>query len=105
MSVNAGMLPPIKVKVGEFFEIKVPSNRTTGFFCCLKEMPGCVYLELSDYVPDKPIIVGSGGNQVYNFLAVSKGSGPIEFRLVKYTHPELTIEPPGAMEKRFVIVE
>lgn len=105
MSDDAGKLPPINVTVGEFFEIKVPSNITTGYFCCLAEMPGCVYLKSTEYVPEQPIIPGSGGNQVYNFLAVSKGSGPIEFRQVKYTHPELTIEPPGPMEKRFVIVE
>lgn len=105
MAVSVDRLPPINTKVGEFIEIKVPSNRTTGDFCCLAEMPGCVYLESTEYVPDKPILCGSGGNQVYNFLAVSAGSGPIEFRQVKYTHPELTIDPPGQMEKWFVIVD
>jgi len=105
MSDNAEMLPPIKVKVGEFIEIKVPSNRTTGFCCCLKEMPSCIFLESSEYVSDKPVHIGTGGSQVYNFLAVDKGSGSIDFRQVKYTHPELTIESPGPMEKRFVIVE
>jgi len=99
------VLPPIKAKVGEIVEIRVPSNPTTGFVCTLSEMPNCLYLASKTYVPDQPIMPGSGGTEVFSFFAVAKGSGPVEFHDVKYTHPRLTIAPQTAMQKRFVIVE
>lgn len=48
MADSVDRLPPINTRVGEFIEIKVPSNRTTGYFCCLAEMPGCIFLESSE---------------------------------------------------------
>jgi len=98
------LLPPINAKVGDIIEVSVPSNPSTGFSCLLSEMPGCVYLVDSTYIPDQPIIPGSGGTSQFRFVAVGKGEGKIIFHDVKFSHP-LEIREPTVMEKRFVIVK
>jgi inhibitor of cysteine peptidase len=99
------LLPPINAKVGEIFEISIPSNpASTGYNCLLSEMPGCVYFVESTYVPDEPIRPGSGGTSKFKFVAVKKGEGKINFHSVKFSHP-LDILESTPMQKRFVLVE
>lgn len=99
------LLPPINTKVGDIFEISIPSNpASTGYNCLLSEMPHCVYLVESTYVPDEPIRPGSGGTSKFKFLAVKKGDGKIIFHSVRFSHP-LEILEPTPMQQRFVIVE
>ena len=98
------VLPPIKVKVGDVFDISIPSNPTTGFKCSMSEMPSCVYFVDSIYIPDQPIKSGSAGTSKFTFVAVHKGEGKIIFHSVKFSHP-LEILEPTVMQKRFVIVE
>lgn len=98
------VLPPINAKVGEIFEISIPSNpSSTGYNCLLSEMPSCVYFVESTYVPGEPTIPGKGGTSKFKFVAVESGSGPIIFHSVKFSHP-LDILDPTPMQKRFVIV-
>jgi inhibitor of cysteine peptidase len=98
------VLPPIKVKVGDVFDISIPSNPTTGFNCSMSEMPSCVYLVNVTYTPDQPIISGSGGISKFTFVAVNKGTGGSNFHSVKFSHPPEVAES-TIMQKRFVIVE
>lgn len=98
------LLPPITAKVGDIIDISIPSNPSTGYSCLLSEMPGCVYFVESAYIPDQPIIPGSGGTSQFKFVAVKKGEGPIIFHSVKFSHP-LEILEPTVMQKRFVIIE
>jgi Predicted secreted protein len=98
------LLPPISAKVGETFEISIPSNPSTGYNCLLSEMPHCVYFVESKYVPDEPTMPGKGGTSKFKFVAVKKGEGKINFHSVKFSHP-LDILEPTPMQKRFVIVE
>lgn len=99
------LLPPISAKVGDIFEISIPSNpSSTGYNCLLSEMPGCVYFVESTYVPDEPTMPGKGGTSKFKFVAVKKGEGKIIFHSVKFSHP-LDILEPTVMQKRFVIVE
>ena len=97
------LLPPINAKIEEIFEISVPSNPSTGYSCLLSEMPHCVYLVDSTYVPDEPVRPGSGGTNKFRFVAVKKGEGKIIFHSVKFSHP-LDIQEPTPMQNRFVIV-
>jgi len=98
------LLPPINAKVGEIIDISIPSNPSTGYSCLLSEMPSCVYFVESEYIPDEPIVPGSGGTSKFKFVAVGKGSGKIIFHSVKFSHP-LDILEPTVMQQRFVIVE
>ncbi|HEY3361057.1 MAG TPA: protease inhibitor I42 family protein [Methanosarcina sp.] len=99
------LLPPINAKVGETFEISIPSNpSSTGYNCLLSEMPHCVYFVESKYVPDEPTMPGKGGTSKFKFVAVKKGEGKINFHSVKFSHP-LDILEPTPMQKRFVIIE
>lgn len=98
------LLPPINAKIGDIIDISIPSNPTTGYSCLLSEMPSCVYFVESTYVPDEPIIPGSGGTSNFKFVAVKSGNGPIIFHSVKFSHP-LEILDPTPMQQRFVIIE
>ncbi len=99
------LLPPIHKKIGEIFEISIPSNpASTGYNCLLSEMPSCVYFVESTYVPDEPTIPGKGGTSNFKFVAVESGNGPIIFHSVKFSQP-LDILEPTPMQQRFVIVE
>ena len=104
MPEKIGVLPPINGKVGDIIEISVPSNPTTGFVCTLSEMPKCLHLSTTTYVPHHPQMMGSGGSQIFKFFAVAKGEGPVEFHDVRFSHP-LEIAPQNPMQKRFVIIE
>jgi len=99
------LLPPISAKVGDLFEISIPSNpSSTGYNCLLSEMPNCVYFVESTYIPDEPTMPGKGGTSKFKFLAVKKGEGKIIFHSVRFSHPPEILEP-TPMQKRFVIVE
>lgn len=99
------LLPPINAKVGEIFEISIPSNpSSTGYNCLLSEMPGCVYFVESTYVPEEPTMPGKGGTSNFKFVAVESGDGNIIFHSVKFSDP-LEILEPTVMQQRFVIVE
>lgn len=98
------LLPPINGKVGDIIDISIPSNPTTGYSCLLSEMPSCVYFVESTYVPDEPILEGSGGTSNFKFVAVESGDGNIIFHSVKFSNP-LDILEPTVMQQRFVIIE
>jgi inhibitor of cysteine peptidase len=105
-------LPPIKVHVGEIFELSVPSNPgSTGFACTLGKMPECVYLVSMIFVPGHgaPGMMGVPGSEIFKFVAIKTGSGEIEFKHVKFSKPlEIYPKEPDMthqMEYQFVIVE
>lgn len=102
--MNENLLPPMKVSIGETFNVSVPCNPTTGFACTLSELPECVSLINTEYVPSHPQLTGSGGTQVYVFVATKKGQGDLQFQEIKFSKP-IEISPQTPMEKRFVIVE
>lgn len=98
------LLPPMKVSLGQMFQVNVPSNPTTGFTTTLSALPECICLVNSQYVPSHPQLMGSGGTQVYSFVATHKGDGELQFQDIKFSNP-IEVAPQTAMEKRFVIVE
>jgi len=65
----------IAVKAGETFDIIVPSNASTGYRWKLVESldEGTVQLVAQDYIPEQPILPGSGGVDVWTFRGVSAG--------------------------------
>lgn len=60
--------------VGEEFTIELPSNPTTGYrwFMLVNQSPKERWIELvkSEYVPDQPILLGSGGKEKLTFKAM-----------------------------------
>lgn len=69
----------ITVKPGETFELVLPSNSSTGYRWDLVEDLDANILEFvaQDYIPQQPIIPGSGGVDVWTFRAVSAGDTTI----------------------------
>lgn len=101
---NDGLLPPMNAAVGEVMNVSVPCNPTTGFICTLSEMPDCISLLNTEYIPSHPGLMGSGGTQVYSFVATQKGEGALLFQEIKLSHP-LEFGKQTQMDKRFVIVK
>ena len=71
----------ITVKKGENFAIALKSNRTTGFIWRLAKPieGGMVKIKHSEYVPDEPQRIGSGGKEVWIFEALGPGKKNIDF--------------------------
>ncbi len=66
--------PIIKnVKVGQEFTIVLPTNPSTGYNW--KANYNSKYLKLikQTYQPNTPILIGSGGNEVFTFKALKSG--------------------------------
>ena len=69
----------IGVKAGETFDIVLPSNSSTGYhWDIIPELDeDIVQFVTQDYIPEQPVIPGSGGVDVWTFRAVSVGDTTI----------------------------
>jgi len=83
---------PVEVSAGNEFNIVVQANPTTGYHWELMgELDGNVVEFISkDYNPDEPVLVGSGGVDIWNFKAA--GSGETTITLGSYS-PSNDAEP------------
>jgi inhibitor of cysteine peptidase len=71
----AGQDPLIEARVGEEFDITLPSNPSTGYQWMLEDSLDAGLLRLAGraYVPDQPVRVGSGGHEQFTFVGVAPG--------------------------------
>ena len=85
--------PDIWVKVGESFDIKLAGNPTTGYIWALTRLPENFYLLSENYVPDQPILIGSGGTYHFTFVAMKpKIPGDFLFYMLRPWEPFAPIE-------------
>jgi len=84
----------IKTKNGENFSIVLEANPTTGYEWQVDF--DSVYLELveKNYIPDSLELIGSGGEETFEFLAKKSGTTEITF---SYLRPWESVQP---IEKR-----
>lgn len=60
----------VEVAAGEEFTVEVASNPTTGYTWSYRAAPADAVTEVdSEYVPDEPVLDGSGGTQHWTFTA------------------------------------
>lgn len=67
-----------KVHKNQVLTIVVKSNPTTGYMWNATWNKKYMKLISMKYVPDKPIISGSGGKQIFKFKAIKKGKTKIK---------------------------
>jgi predicted secreted protein len=62
--------------VGQELVIDLTANVTTGYEWDIVDVPDPNVLEVagSDYVPDQPVTVGSGGREEWRFVAAGRGA-------------------------------
>lgn len=81
-SVQAGTTVLSKaVKSGERFEVRLPANPSTGYSWMLRTLPAALMLVSSDYDQSSACthgVTGCGGERVFIFKGMSKGSGKVE---------------------------
>jgi inhibitor of cysteine peptidase len=67
----------IQVKSGEEFIISLPANPTTGY--TWEAVLTASWLQQVDktYIPDEPVLTGSGGVEEFRFKTLDKGSTTI----------------------------
>ncbi len=96
--VSEGLLPPpetivrqaddgkvFKLRKGDEIVIHLKGNRTTGYSWAIEEVDDNVLELVNDvYIPDKPVLTGSGGVWTITFKAVSVGASPVR---LKYWRP------------------
>jgi predicted secreted protein len=82
----------IVVKAGETFDIVLPSNSSTGYrWKLVGELDeNMVQLVGQDYIPQQPVMPGSGGVDIWTFSAVSVGDTTI---VLGYYPPSSETEP------------
>lgn len=83
--------PDLTVAVGHTFELKLKGNRTTGYSWVLAQMGASFALMDTGYTPDQPIRPGSGGTQVFTFLAMKANGG--ENIVFQYLRPWPPLQP------------
>lgn len=72
----------LHVKVDKPFEIKLYSNASTGYEWTLK-FPKSVQLISISCVPTKPIMPGTGGHNIYKFVATSTRKTSIQAKYAR----------------------
>ncbi|MCL4265152.1 MAG: protease inhibitor I42 family protein [Anaerolineae bacterium] len=70
---------PLEVAAGKTFDIVIGANPTTGYEWQLVGALDEVVVQFvtKTYEPDKPVVAGSGGLDVWRFQAVSPGESQI----------------------------
>ncbi|MFH1386308.1 MAG: protease inhibitor I42 family protein [bacterium] len=75
----------VKVKIGKPFTLKLKSNPTTGYIWHLADLPknSAVRLVSIKYIPARPGLLGSGGEESWCFQAIRKGETPIKLSYMR----------------------
>lgn len=81
----------VTLRPQEIHAIELPANPTTGYRWNLAgQIPDCLELVQQEYVPDEATegAVGAGGQEVYTFRAVGKGTARLVFEYRRSWEPE-----------------
>ncbi len=73
----------IKTKKGDTFSISLESNPTTGYSWQPQFDSNYVQLVNSDYTPSQPHLIGGGGKETFEFLALQSGQTEITFSYMR----------------------
>lgn len=69
----------ITVESGQTFELVLPSNPSTGYHWEIISLDENIAESVSqDYIPEQPVMPGSGGMDVWTFQAVNPGDTTLE---------------------------
>jgi predicted secreted protein len=95
---------PIEVNAGNEFNIVVQSNPSTGYHWDLMGEPDANVAEFvsKDYKADEPVLIGSGGVDIWVFKAVNSGETTI---LLGYYPPSNDVVEPEQTLTLAVIVK
>ena len=89
----------VRVAIGEIVEVVLDENPTTGFRWEVAHQPSTLELKGSEYVPDEPLRIGSGGRTTIRFLVVRSGSEALRLELKRSW--EMDVGPAEVFEARF----
>lgn len=74
----------IEIKKGESFSVVLEANPTTGYQWELDFDPDYIQLIDREYAPSSPReVVGAGGQETFNFLALKSGKTEITFSYLR----------------------
>ena len=95
-AASAGQDSVIRARVGEELVITLQSNPSTGYQWMLADSldSGLLRLAGRTYVPQQPVMPGSGGHERFTFVGVAAGETTIHMR---YARPW---EPPTSAARR-----
>jgi inhibitor of cysteine peptidase len=93
---------PIEVSAGNEFTIVIQSNPTTGYHWELMGEPDANTVEFvsKDYKADEPVLIGSGGVDIWTFKAI--GAGETTITLGSYPPANDAVEPEQTLA--FVVI-
>lgn len=92
---------PVEAVVGQEFELRLESNRTTGYSWDLVQNydHGVIKLIASDYEASKTGMMGAPGAQVWKFQGEGEGQAEVIFHYARHWEKDV----PPVRERTFVI--
>jgi inhibitor of cysteine peptidase len=93
----------VALEVGQEVVATLAANPSTGFHWSYRANPEGVLGPIgeSEYVPDQPVIPGSGGRERFRFTGLRAGSATLEF---EYRRPFEPGSPPARTVSYSVVV-
>lgn len=73
----------IETKKGDSFSVVLEANPTTGYEWEIDFDSDYIQLVERKYVPSSPELIGSGGEETFNFLALKSGETEITFSYLR----------------------
>ena len=83
ITVKCGKKDMVETKNNESFSVVLEANPTTGYQWELDFDSDYIQLLDTEYVPTSPELIGSGGQETFNFLALKSGKTEITFSYLR----------------------
>jgi len=87
------MKTDFEIAVNESFQVELDSNPTTGFGWQWTNKQSVSIVEILDqqYIPNKPILIGSGGKAIWKFKGFKSGTDTIKLEYCRSWEPKSTV--------------
>ncbi len=83
-----------EIAVNQSFQINLVSNPTTGYSWKWTNKQSVTVVDTFNfgYIPDKPMLDGSGGKEVWNFRGIKTGTDTIKLEYNRSWDPNSTVD-------------
>ncbi len=83
-----------EIGLNESFQLDLVSNPTTGYSWRWTNKQSVSIVDTFDYsfIPDSPILVGSGGKEIWKFKGIKSGVDSIKLEFCRSFEPNSTID-------------
>lgn len=90
-----------EIGVNESFQVELDSNPSTGFAWKWINKDSVLIVELFDneYIPNTPVLTGSGGKEIWKFRGIKSGIDTIKLEYCRSWDPASTVSSKAIVVK------